>query len=108
MVGVGYSSAPADRAVGVSYASVEKQLMYSTAPVDWANNIWYNYVKDSRANIKDAFCNKGETSNHNPVFIWGSPCCLVANMLDCEFLVRNFKVHLCYDVNFLTKTLRNV
>ena len=34
--------------------------------------------------------------------MWGRRCGVVANIQDCEIVVNEFKLHLCYYVHFKT------
>ena len=40
------------------------------------------------------------------IYITKRPCGIVANVLDCDIVVSEFKFHLCYYIHFWTNTLR--
>ena len=38
-------------------------------------------------------------------FCWENFCGVVANVLDCDIIVREFKIQWCYKIHFQTNTL---
>ena len=51
---------------------------------------------------------QNQLNNHSATTRWGSPCDIVANVLDYEIVVREFEPYLRYQIYFRTNSLKNV